>query len=253
MAGNIPLQERGGSNIGRAFIVSSSTTGDSSVKDLVVGDNVLVTGSESTNARLVGVFFSPSVLINNNSGVAVSGSLLWKDGQGNETSLDTFGLASGGAAALSPNTKLGAFATLAPGESLVLRLASVGYAGGAVASVSYQDLYQAWNARADLSTSLQTMVKPPPGRALLPENYFSIPVILNLDSIPHNVDIYMHDGVNDLLLIENANIAADSSYTIASVGPGNGQALKAMLKEPLSAPNKRVIFIPCYVQYDAPG
>lgn len=249
---NTPLQERGGANIGRSFIVPSAIRGNTVYRELFVGSNVLVVGAGDDNARLVGIFFSPSVMIYNNSGVALSGSLVWLDGRGNEVTLDNFvALADGATAGLTPNSKLGAFATLAPTESLELRLDPAVYLGGAVVSVSYQDFYQAVNARVDLDTTLKVMSHPLPGRAFQPANEFSTPVILNLDTIPHTVDIYVNDGVQDLLLYRNAAVAPGSNFTVASAGPGNGQSIKAMLKEPLSAPDKRVVFMPCFVQFDA--
>lgn len=167
--------------------------------------------------------------------------------------LDSFaGLADGASAGLSPNAKLGFYATLASGEKLVLRFTPApGYFGGTIGSMSYQDFYRAVNTRVDLDTDLKEVSAPLPGRSLQPANLLSSAMILNLDTIPHTVDLYVNDGVQDYLLLKNAVVAAGAALNTGTVGPGNGQSLKAVLKEPLSAPGKRVIYIPCYVQYDA--
>jgi len=70
---NSPLQERAGANVGNALIVPSSVIGNSVFRNLEIGDNTLVEGSDETNARLVGAAFGSSVLINNQSGVVVGG------------------------------------------------------------------------------------------------------------------------------------------------------------------------------------
>jgi len=153
----------------------------------------------------------------------LAGSLIYQDIAGNEQTLESVASAVG---TLLATTKLNATSMphLINGERIIFRSLAAGAPGEGLFLPAWKDT-DLNAARADLTETIQTVAAPPAGktRSVLIGSYLGNTVfddiaVWNFDSVVHNVDFYLNDGSQDLLI--------DSALAIpAAVGAVAGEGI----------------------------
>jgi hypothetical protein len=249
MAGNTSLQRRAGSNIGviPAFSPRVEHT-HAKFGPIVLGDQVLWDQTEEGELCAVGTV----VFYNQSDTIPLDCDLYLVDEEGHEFFVTGVTSPAAAVGTTSVMTVLGLVnpMPLAQGYKLLLRVAGPGYVGGAFYSVDCASLTGYSGVIKDLTTAVQDILEPPPGKGLGNILATSPVVIVNTDTVPHKVDIYIEkDGISTLIL-KGMNALVNIPLPLAIPSLGEGNKIRAAIQEAIATPGKPVRLFSLYLQYD---
>jgi hypothetical protein len=249
MQGNVPLQQRAGKNPEpRAYFNPVGRTARSRVFRAVLGDNVLLSGSDK-ESRVLPIKGEEAAFFLNNTGGSINYSALYVDEQNNEYLLESGSVADGSQQDVSLSE---GGAGLLPGEKIILRITGGDPTAGDGLNVrvAYQTVSEDLvNVRKDiLDTSLADMFSPSAGEIwlLMGQQESESLLIANGDDIDHYFDIYISEGGQDFLFTKNRLMQAGRMGEIGAleVAPAisYGQTYKVKMKEAKHTANSRILF-----------
>jgi len=262
MPGNIKLQDRGGYNAADkpGFNPFNSFFGARegvNLTNLATDIEVIPTPPPGI-VRILDDSVPQPASFGQVAGIAngLAGSLIYQDIAGNEQTLETAASAAGSILATTKNNT-SSIPHLVNGERIIFRSLVAGNPGEGVFLGAWKDTDLS-AARADLTTAIQTVAAPPAGKtwsaligSYLGNTPFDDIAVWNFDSVVHNVDFYLNDGSQDILIDTVAAIPAAVGAVAGEGIPTNmgdaglvipdGCSLRASIQEAIATGPCRVL------------
>lgn len=246
---NQPLQRRAGSNIGVvAAFTPRFTNSLAELFPIVLGDMDLWNGPpKDGESRAVG-----QVTVYNYSTVPIQFDLFVVGPDGKEFFVKTTSVSPPPATPYFTVYSLSYPMVLVKGEKLRMRVTAPGYLGGAYVQTDTAMLYGTQSDRVDITTTLKKMVEPPQGKGLGAALGPQPIVVVNIDSITHNLDVYFNDDAEgpDTLVIQGLELLPDQPVQVPFASLSYDQMLKAQLQEPIVDADAVVRWFSLYIEYD---
>lgn len=246
---NLPLQKRGGSNIG--VVTAFTPRFSDSLAELfpiVLGDMELWKGPPNEGqSRAIG-----QVTVYNYSTVPIQFDLYEVGVDGKEFFVKTTTVNPPPATPYFTVYSLSYPMVLIKGEKIIMRVTAPGYLGGAFVQTDSAMLYGAQSDRGDITTTLKKMVEPPQGKGLGAALGPQPIVVVNTDSITHNLDVYFNDDAEgpDTLVIQGLELLPDQPVQVPFASLSYDQMLKAQLQEAIVDADAVVRWFSLYIEYD---